>query len=215
MLEFIADKNRKAVLIMDQDKVEIIKLVKLFQKGDKTVFEKIYTILYEKILSYCFFIVKDYHTAEEITNTVFIKVHKKIDKVDPLKFLPYIYKASRNECLNHLQCAQSVNSKNVSYLHDKTKDGYEVIHFIPSKTRNPSRDNMINEEIELIKDEIKTLSPKQQMVMNMMFEGKKISENRKHPQSSLRVSKLRALLNLKRKPKVKEMLNNIFYMDKN
>lgn len=79
---------------------------------DVQAFEELINKFKSKIFNYCFHIVNNYHTAEEVTQEVFIKVYTNIESYDPKKaaLSTWIFTIAHNTCINSLRN----NKKDVS-----------------------------------------------------------------------------------------------------
>jgi len=74
-------------------------LLKKAQLGDDKAFEEIVEQFQKKIFSYCYYVLRNTHEAEDITQEVFLKVYKNIQRCsDGNAFNPWIYKIASNQC---------------------------------------------------------------------------------------------------------------------
>lgn len=89
-------------------------------QDDEKAFNTIFNKYFSCLCNFCFHIVNEAETAEEIVSDVFIKLwlnRHSIEIKSDLK--PYLYKATKNTALNHLRLSSSkvkideVNEKNL------------------------------------------------------------------------------------------------------
>jgi RNA polymerase sigma-70 factor (ECF subfamily) len=73
-------------------------------RGDGRAFEKIVDRYEKTIYNVAYRMVRDEGDAADIAQTVFIKVHRNLDRYDPdRKFFSWLYRIAVNECLNHIK----------------------------------------------------------------------------------------------------------------
>lgn len=73
-------------------------------RGDGRAFEKIVKRYERTIYNVAYRMVRDEEDAADITQTVFIKVHRKLESYDPdRKFFSWLYRIAVNECLNYIK----------------------------------------------------------------------------------------------------------------
>ncbi len=83
--------------------MEIETLILKLKNGDKGAW-KVFVELYGKrILNYIYGFIKQKQTAEELTQEVFLRVYRNIEKIEPKKeFLEsYIFKVAKNISIDH------------------------------------------------------------------------------------------------------------------
>lgn len=84
--------------------VDDAKLAIKASRGDGRAFEKIVERYERTIYNVAYRMVRDEEDAADITQTVFIKVHRNLDRYDPnRKFFSWLYRIAVNECLNHIK----------------------------------------------------------------------------------------------------------------
>ena len=73
--------------------------------GDPVAFERIVTGYSGPIVRYVRNVVGDQHAAEDLAQSVFLKVYRNLDRFDAArgKFSTWIYRIARNAALNHLR----------------------------------------------------------------------------------------------------------------
>jgi RNA polymerase sigma-70 factor (ECF subfamily) len=73
-------------------------------RGDGRAFERIVERYEKTIYNLGYRMVRNEEDAADITQTVFIKVFRKLDTYDPnRKFFSWLYRIAVNECLNHIK----------------------------------------------------------------------------------------------------------------
>lgn len=99
-------------------------LIRNFLEGDTKAFESIIDRYQKKILNIAYRMVYDYEDAKDITQTVFVKVFKKLNTYNPkYEFFNWIYRIAVNESLNYLnQRKRVVTLANDYKSEDKTPD---------------------------------------------------------------------------------------------
>ncbi|EIW16639.1 RNA polymerase sigma factor [Pelosinus fermentans] len=89
-----------AVIISDEE------LARQLQQGNETALETIVSRYHSKIFSYIYRMSKNYHSANDITQEVFIKICRNIKKYNPeLLFKTWIYTIASNTCKDYLKSA--------------------------------------------------------------------------------------------------------------
>jgi RNA polymerase sigma-70 factor (ECF subfamily) len=81
-----------------------IRLVESFRKGDERAFEALVDKYQKVVFNVAFRIVNNQDDAEDITQSVFIRIFQSIADYDPKhKFYSWLYRIAVNESLNHLK----------------------------------------------------------------------------------------------------------------
>jgi RNA polymerase sigma-70 factor (ECF subfamily) len=79
-------------------------LVALAQAGNEDAFAELYTQHKRRVLSVCLRIVRDYSLAEDLTQEVFLQVHRKIDSFrGDAVFTSWLHRLAVNTVLMHLR----------------------------------------------------------------------------------------------------------------
>ncbi len=143
------------------------RLIKGLKVGDKKVFEEIYRLYFVPLSYYCAAYTGTMEDAEEIVQSVFLKLWiKRDDIIIESSLKAYLYKAVQNEAINLLN-------------HNKVKKKYE--HHIDELNKNTNENvqhKMEKEELErIIKRAMLRLPKKRRRIFEMSrFEGLKYSE---------------------------------------
>jgi RNA polymerase sigma factor (sigma-70 family) len=93
-----------AVIISDEE------LARQLQQGNEKALETIIFRYHSKIFSYIYRMSKNYHSANDITQEVFIKICRSIKKYNPeFLFKTWIYAIASNTCKDYLKSAYVKN----------------------------------------------------------------------------------------------------------
>ena len=72
--------------------------------GTNDTFRKVFDNCYESLCRYAFTIVKDFDQAEDIVQSIFMKLWEKRDTLDiTTSVRSYLFRAVYNQCINHLE----------------------------------------------------------------------------------------------------------------
>jgi len=101
-------------------------LVAKAKKGDKSAFEGLVKIYSKYVYTTAFFILRDSHEAEDVSQEVFVKVYLSISGFRGLSsFKTWIRKLTVNTCIDKLRLRTKHKKKKVSL--DKMTEEYEVV----------------------------------------------------------------------------------------
>lgn len=91
--------NRQQTLTRDQ----VDRYVVLAQKGENNAFEALYDHFYDQIFRYIAFKTSDSHTAEDLTEDVFVRMLESIQKFKPLghPFSSWLFRIAHNRVIDH------------------------------------------------------------------------------------------------------------------
>lgn len=91
---------------------ELEALVIKSQNGDKEAYGKIYNIFLKRIYRFIYYQIRDHETAQDITQTTFIKTWKSISSFsfDKGSFESFLFKIAKNLTIDHFR-----KKKNVSF----------------------------------------------------------------------------------------------------
>ena len=79
-------------------------LVKFLKEGNQQVFESIYEKFYGQLIVYAREYVVSDEVAHEMVQDTFLKLWEKRENLeDNTQFQSYLYRVTRNACLNHLK----------------------------------------------------------------------------------------------------------------
>jgi RNA polymerase sigma-70 factor (ECF subfamily) len=140
-----------------QDPKELIAQAK---NGDAEAFGKLYNLYYTQIFRYIYFQVRNKHEAEDLAQTVFLKVFRSItafqEKASPLG---YFYTVARNTVIDHWRKKKEVALEDMS----------EFFANIPGTHDNPRESAEKKELGETIHEAIGHLTQKQREIVMLKF----------------------------------------------
>jgi RNA polymerase sigma-70 factor, ECF subfamily len=77
---------------------------KALSRGDQSVFQQVFDACYEKLCHYAFTILKDMDEAEDVVQSMFIKLWEKREELDIKQTIrSYLFKAVYHRCINVLE----------------------------------------------------------------------------------------------------------------
>ena len=80
------------------------KLVALIREGHEHAFEVLFERYHSRLLAFCRHMLRSQEDAEDVLQEVFVKAHAAMLADDrPINARPWLYRISRNRCLNHLR----------------------------------------------------------------------------------------------------------------
>ncbi len=101
-------------------------LVSKSKQGDKAAFEELVKQFSKYVYTTAFFILRDTHEAEDVSQEVFVKVYLSIKGFRGLSsFKTWIRKLTVNTCIDKLRVRSKTKDKKVSL--DKITEEYEVV----------------------------------------------------------------------------------------
>ena len=150
-------------MITKEDK----RLISGLKNGDKKIFEEIYRFYYLPLFKYCFNYIGNEKDAEEIIQTIFLRLWVKRDNLNiNISLKAYLYGSTKNESLNYLN-------------HKKIENKYSQHKIETTKqTTDNFQSKYENEELEiLIKQAILKLPEKRRKIFEMSrYDGLKYSD---------------------------------------
>jgi RNA polymerase sigma-70 factor (ECF subfamily) len=101
-------------------------LVEKSKKGDKVAFEQLVRLYSKYVYTNAFFILRDSHEAEDVSQEVFVKVYLSIKNFRGLSsFKTWIRKLTVNTCIDKLRVKSKSFDKKVSL--ESFEDNYEIV----------------------------------------------------------------------------------------
>jgi RNA polymerase sigma-70 factor (ECF subfamily) len=101
-------------------------LVAKSQHGDKAAFEKLVRLYSKYVYTNAFFILRDSHDAEDVSQEVFVKVFLSIKNFRGLSsFKTWLRKLTINTCIDKLRIKSKTINKKISL--ETLEEGYEVV----------------------------------------------------------------------------------------
>ena len=164
--------------------------------SDEQAYKKLFYHFYKPLCRFAYSLVKNTEDVQEIVSDVLLKIWLMEAKLGIVEDLPtYLYRATKNSCLNYLQ---SVTHKN-ELITDGISDNMPELFF-----ENPSGELS---EVQLLLDKaVNDLPPKCQMVFRLIKESGMshkqvmdildISQNTIETQMRIALKKIREQLNV-------------------
>jgi len=101
-------------------------LVERSQKGDKAAFESLVRMYSKYVYTNAFFMLRDAHEAEDISQEVFVKVYLSIKNFRGLSsFKTWLRKLTINTCIDKLRIKSKTTDKKVSL--EAFEENYDVV----------------------------------------------------------------------------------------
>jgi RNA polymerase sigma-70 factor (ECF subfamily) len=101
-------------------------LVEKSKKGDKVAFEQLVRLYSKYVYTNAFFILRDSHEAEDVSQEVFVKVYLSIKNFRGLSsFKTWIRKLTVNTCIDKLRVKSKSLDKKISL--ESFEDNYEIV----------------------------------------------------------------------------------------
>jgi len=149
---------------MDNDQ---LRLIQGLTRGDKQVFGEIFHLYYAPLCTYCMRFVNSQEEAEEIVQTLFLKLWSKHDQLFVNTSLQaYLYRAVLNYALNYLKQLKT-HKEFEQYIGFQTKD----------RATNPDNTLEENDMQRIMKIAVLSLPEKRREVFELSrFEGLKNHE---------------------------------------
>jgi RNA polymerase sigma factor (sigma-70 family) len=137
-------------------------------RGDHEAFQKFVEKYQKPIFSYLYrFLYQNKETAEDITQTVFLKVYQNLNNIDQTKSIKsWIYRIAHNEAANYLR---SVSRKKESMLNDE--------QWSKVSTQKKEEEDISKQYGEIIQTALKKIKPKyREVIVLYYFEEKSYDE---------------------------------------
>ncbi len=132
----------------DADDRELIAEAK---RGDKSAFEGLVRMYSKYIYTTAFFILRDPHEAEDVSQEVFVKVYLSIGGFRGLSsFKTWIRKLTVNTCIDKLRLRSKLKDRKVSL--ERITEDYEVVFtkFSQSIEKNFLRQEAVKEVLKIV-----------------------------------------------------------------
>ena len=115
-----------------QDSIDVKKLILAAQKGDKEAFDALYKLYLTPVYRYIYLRVHSKQLAEDITQTVFIKVYESLPsfKLSAHSPLAYCFTVARNTVIDHFRKKQLVLQEG----------NEEILINLPDERSSPQRE---------------------------------------------------------------------------
>jgi RNA polymerase sigma-70 factor (ECF subfamily) len=124
-------------------------------RGDGRAFEGIVERYEKTVYNVAYRMVRDEEDAADLTQAVFIKVHRNLGRYDPeRKFFSWLYRIAVNECLNHIK----------KHRHEVVTDGDHAV-----SRHSPWDDVDRGERSELLEGALMVLKPEHRVVIVLKY----------------------------------------------
>jgi RNA polymerase sigma-70 factor (ECF subfamily) len=136
---------------------ELINLAEKAKQGDKTAFDRIYTILFQKIFQFIFFRVNHKEIAEDLTEEVFIKAFNKLELLSNTRtFTGWLFQIARNSVIDYYRAKKlTVNLADVENTLEYETNVVDILH--------------LNYQQAILLKLLKQLNSTEQAVIKMKF----------------------------------------------
>jgi RNA polymerase sigma-70 factor (ECF subfamily) len=135
-------------------------LVKAFQRGDRSAFDKLVTKHKNRIFNVCYWFLGDYQEADDIAQETFIKVYRSLGKFRlESAFSTWIFRIAINSCKNRLTSAAFKRKKRTISIDNPGGQGEGVvIDVFPNGAASPSEQLEQKERMRQIRESINAMS---------------------------------------------------------
>lgn len=144
-------------------------LVRAYQGGDRTAFDKLVTKHKNRVFNVCYWYLGDYQEADDIAQETFIKVYRSLGKFRlESAFSTWIFRIAVNSCKNRLTSAAFKQKKRtISFNNPDGQPESGVTDVFPNGAASPSEQLEKKERMHQIREGIKALSPEQREVITL------------------------------------------------
>lgn len=141
-----------------------VELMLKFKKGDKLAFDKLIGKYHKPVINIIYRMIQDAHEADDLAQEVFIRVYNSAKSYKPeAKFFTWIYKITRNVCLNELRRRKK---KFISLDEEVfTEDDELKREIADTQIDSPYQDAYKTELQEVVKEAIESLPENQRMAV--------------------------------------------------
>ena len=175
-------------------------LARAYIKGDNEALNALIARYLNSVYNFIFKYVHNEYAAEDVTQEVFLKLWKNINKYDAkYKFKTWLYTIAKNTALDHLKKKGLIAFSDMVSV--ENEDGF----YDPALTTTDFLPEKILEKIEdvsMINHAVKTLSPKYREVLTLYYNSelnfREIAQLLKESINTVKTRHRRALLTLKK-----------------
>lgn len=136
---------------------ELSNLAEKAKNGDSTAFDRIYTLLFQKIFQFIFFRVNHKEIAEDLTEEVFIKAFNKLSALSNVKtFTGWLFQIARNSVIDYYRAKKlTVDLADVENTLEYETNVVDILH--------------LNYQQAILLKLLKALTSTEQAVVKMKF----------------------------------------------
>lgn len=143
-------------------------LVRAFQGGDRTAFDKLVTKHKNRIFNVCYWYLGDYQEADDIAQETFIKVYRSLGKFRlESAFSTWVFRIAANSCKNRLASAAFKQKKRTISFDNPGGQPSGVTDVFPDGAASPSEQLEQKERMHQIREGINALPPEQREVITL------------------------------------------------
>jgi RNA polymerase sigma-70 factor (ECF subfamily) len=145
-------------------------LARQFQDGDTAAFDALVNACESRVFNLAYRIVNSYEDATEVTQDVFVKVHRSIAKFKGRsKFTTWVYSITANTCRNRLRRRKRIRSFEACSLDDTGADDSRTSPLFQAVDPNPdaSEAHRRSELIAVVEESMASLPYEFRTVMVM------------------------------------------------
>ena len=126
----------------------VLQAVARAKEGDMSAFDFLYVRFADDVQGYVNSIVRDLHTAEDLTQNVFAKLIKSIQKYEPrdVPFAAWILRVARNVALDHLRARRQIPFEEVR----TTDERHDEVQFERFHSLREALDRLPDEQREVL-----------------------------------------------------------------
>jgi RNA polymerase sigma-70 factor (ECF subfamily) len=136
-----------------------VKLMLTFQQGDKAAFEALMRKFYPRVLNFIFRMIAQRDTAEDLTQEVFVRVYKSVERYRPQAHIStWILTIARNLTLNELRRHQPAVSLDAPLMGE---DSDMQRQLTDPRSVGADEELIRQEKVEAIKEAIASLPENQ------------------------------------------------------
>ena len=142
-----------------------VQLMLKFQNGDVSAFRQLFETYKIPLLNFIYRYCQDKRVAEELSQEVFLRVHKTALSYRPdAKFSTWLYRIATNICLNELR--DDKYRYELEIVSKGSGDGRKLFEIVDQSTRIKTNDKIVEEERQqAVRDAISELPEKQRMAL--------------------------------------------------
>ena len=143
-----------------------LELITEFKKGSAAGFEALYKRHAKRIFVFIYHMLGGHQarreTAADLTQEVFLRVHRKIDQyAEKGKFKSWIYQIARNHTLNYLESHRAGSEVSL----EAEEGGRRLADFLRDETAAPDAASISAEDAEFVRKAIAKLSPQDREII--------------------------------------------------
>ena len=166
-LQILKDDNNRLKPLSDNERANL--LAQRLKNGETEVFEELYYLFEKKIFNLCFRMLSSYEEATDLTQEVFVKVHKNIHKFrGDSNFYTWLYTVALNTCRNRRdKIGRRRRHETNLGCSEEGQNLIETLFADPRSSKSPTQRLESEELKQWITESIAALSPKYKEIIIM------------------------------------------------